>query len=278
VRYMRYREFLRTRLKDIIPDTLRLPSGFHVVGHVALLHLNPELMEYAESLGNATLDYDHRLKSVAVRIGPTKGIERRPAYEVIAGSKDTVTIHIENKVRFKLDPIRMTFSGGNKGERIGISRRINPRECVVDMFSCVGQFALHIAKSNDVRVIAIEINSEAYEFLVENIVMNELEHKVTAVLGDCRIVHPTHIANRVIMGYLHDTEEFLPYALATLVDEGGTIHMHNTVSEKSLGDTITRITNICRENGFESEIEVRKIKNYSPGISHFVFDISVESA
>ncbi|MDH4213763.1 MAG: class I SAM-dependent methyltransferase family protein [Candidatus Thorarchaeota archaeon] len=274
---MKYREFLRARLKDSIPQNLALPSGFHVVGHVALLHLNPELMEYVTTIGKATLDYDHRLKSVAVKTGPTKGIERRPFYEVVAGSKDTVTLHVENKVRFKFDPVRMTFSGGNKGERIGMSRRIKLGECVVDMFACVGQFALHIAKRNDVNVIAIEINPEAYEFLVENIEMNELEDKVTAVLGNCRIVHPTHVASRVIMGYLHDTETFLPYALETLIKEGGIIHMHKAVSEKTIEENITCITDICRKHEFVPEIEVRKIKNYSPGISHVVFDISVES-
>jgi tRNA wybutosine-synthesizing protein 2 len=274
---MRYRKFLQTRLEGIIPDNMKLPSGFHVVGYVALVHLNPELMKYAVPLGEATLDYDHRLKSVAVRTGPTKGIERKPDYEVVAGSKDTVTLHIENKVHFKFDPIRMTFSGGNKGERIGISRSIDAGECIVDMFSCVGQFALHIAKSNDVNVIAIEINSEAYKFLVENIIMNKLEHKVTAVLGDCRLVHPNHVANRVIMGYLHDTEKYLPYALVTLKKSGGIIHMHKAVSERLIKNNITCITNICKEDGYVSEIYVRKIKNYSPGISHVVFDISVES-
>ncbi|MFW9909532.1 MAG: class I SAM-dependent methyltransferase family protein [Candidatus Thorarchaeota archaeon] len=274
---MRYREFLRVRLKNIIPDDLSMPSGFHVVGHVALVYLNSELVEYAGVIGEATLDYDHRLKSVAVRTGPTTGIERRPAYQIVAGSQDTVTMHVENQVRFKFDPIRMTFSGGNKGERIGISRRIKPGEYVVDMFSCVGQFALHIAKKNDINVTAIEINPEAYEFLVENIKMNKLEEKVTPVLGDCRVVHPTHIASRVIMGYLHDTEEFLPYALETLVKEGGIIHMHKAVPERSLEENITCITDICRKNGFVPEIESRKIKNYSPGISHVVFDISVES-
>jgi len=274
---MKYREFLRIRLKDIVPEKMKLPSGFHVVGHVVLVHLNSELLEYATVLGEVTLDYDNKLKSVAVRTGPTKGIERKPDYKVVAGSKDTITIHTENKIRFKLDPIRMTFSGGNKGERIGISRRINTGECVVDMFSCVGQFALHIANNNDANVIAIEINPEAYGFLVENIVMNGLEHRVTAILGDCRVVHPTHVANRVIMGYLHETEKYLPYALATLVKDGGNIHMHRAVSERSIEDTITCITDTCRKAGFVSEVEVRKIKNYSPGVSHVVFDISVES-
>lgn len=272
---MRYREFLRSRLKNIVPDDVVLPAGFHVVGYVALVRLNSELMRYASSVGEATLDYDHRLRSVAVRTGPTEGVQRKPAYTVVAGTNDTTTIHTENGVHFKLDPIRVTFSGGNKGERIGMSRRVEAGECVVDMFSCVGQFALHIAKRNEVDVIAIEINPEAYRFLVENIRINELEHKVTAVLGDCRVVHPTHVANRIIMGYLHDTEEFLPHALDTLVERGGNIHMHKATSEKSLQDSITGITRACRERGFVSDIEVRKIKNYSPGVSHLVFDISV---
>lgn len=275
---MRYREFLRARLKDIIPEGVILPAGFHVVGHVALVRLDSELMEYASSLGEATLEYDHRLKSVAARTGPTRGIERKPAYTVIAGSKETITMLTENKVHFEFDPIRMTFSGGNKGERIGISKRIKTGECVVDMFSCVGQFALHIAKRNQVNVIAIEINPDAYRFLVENIRMNELEHKVSAILGDCRAVHPVHVANRIVMGYLHNTEDFLPYALDTLVEEGGTIHMHKAVTERSLQESLTSIIEICAERGFQSGIEVRKIKSYSPGVSHLVFDISIKLA
>ena len=272
---MRYREFLKSQLKDIVPEDVILPAGFHVVGHVALVRLNSALMKYASSLGEATLDYDHRLKSVAVRTGPTEGIERKPAYTVVAGSNDTTTIHTENGVHFKLDPTRVTFSGGNKGERIRMSKRVEAGECIVDMFSCVGQFALHIAKRNEVSVVAIEINPEAYRYLVENIEMNELEEKVCAILGDCRVVHPTHVANRILMGYLHNTEEFLPHALDTLVERGGTIHMHTAASEKSVHDSITGITRICMERGFVSDIEVRKIKNYAPGVSHLVFDISV---
>jgi tRNA wybutosine-synthesizing protein 2 len=271
---MRYRAFLRTHLKDVIPANVILPSGFHVVGHVALVHLNSDAMKYASVLGEVTLDYDHRLRTVAVQTGPTKGIERRPAYRVVAGCSDTVTEHIENKVRFKLDPIRMTFSGGNKGERIGISKLVKAGECVVDMFSCVGQFALHVARRNDVKVIAIEINSEAYRFLVENIKMNGLEDRVSAILGDCRIVHPNHIANRVIMGYLHDTEEFLPAAIDTLITEGGTIHMHKAVAGSFIEDTITSITKICDERRYKARIEIRKIKHYSPGVNHVVFDIN----
>ena len=169
---MRYRDFLRTQLKNRLPDGITFPSGFHVVGHVALVHLNSSLQEYSSLIGEVTLTFDDRIKSVAVRIGPTSGEIRRPFYEVVAGDCNTVTTHIENGVHFRLDPIRITFSGGNKRERIDIANRVEAGERVVDMFSCVGQFALQIAKSTDTLVTAIEINPEAYQFLLENIQIN----------------------------------------------------------------------------------------------------------
>ncbi|MCJ7817270.1 MAG: class I SAM-dependent methyltransferase family protein [Candidatus Thorarchaeota archaeon] len=273
---MRYRDFLKTQLKNRLPEGIQLPSGFHVVGHVALVHLNSSLHEYASIIGDATLSFDNRIKSVAIRAGPTSGEKRRPVYEVVAGDCNTVTTHIENGVQFRLDPIRITFSGGNKRERINIVKQVKPGEKVVDMFSCVGQFALQIAKSTDALVTAIEINDEAYQFLLENIQINELENRVTALLGDCREVHPVNYANRVIMGYLHNTDLYLPHALDILIQDGGVIHMHMSIQKDILDDTISRIREICSGKGFNSQIQVRKIKNYSPSVDHVVFDIDVE--
>jgi len=272
---MRYRDFLKAQLKNRIPEGIQLPSGFHVVGHVALVHLNSSLHEYASIIGEATMLFDNRIKSVAIRAGPTSGEKRRPFYEVVAGDCNTVTTHIENGVRFKLDPIRITFSGGNKRERINIANQVESGEKVVDMFSCVGQFALQIAKSKDALVTAIEINPEAYQFLLENIQINNLEGRVTAILGDCREVHPVNCANRIIMGYLHNTDLYLPHALDTLIQEGGVIHLHMSIQKDILDDTISGIEEVCNSKGFESQIRTRKIKNYSPGVDHVVFDIDV---
>jgi len=275
---MKYRDFLRTQLKNQLPDGINLPSGFHIVGHVALVHLNSSLQKYSSLIGEATLTFDDRIKSVAVKTGPTSGEIRSPLYEVIAGNHNTVTTHIENGVHFRLDPIRITFSGGNKRERIDIVNRVEVGEKVVDMFSCIGQFALQIAKSTDALVTAIEINPEAYQFLLENIKINDLDSRVTALLGDCRDVHPVNYANRVIMGYLHNTELYLPYALDTLIEDGGVIHMHMAIQKDILKKSIIEIKKICKRKGFDSQIQIRKIKNYSPGVDHVVFDISVVQA
>ncbi|MHA1942834.1 MAG: class I SAM-dependent methyltransferase [Candidatus Thorarchaeota archaeon] len=273
---MRYRNFLKSRLSNNIPDDLPLPSGFHLVGHVALVHLDFRLIKYAQKIGDRTLEYDSRVKSVVVKTGPTKGRTRQPSYTLVAGNHNTITTHVESGVKFRLDPLHITFSGGNRGERIRVSRLAKPGEKVVDMFSCVGQFTLHIAKAANVQVTAIEINPEAFEFLIENIKLNELDNKVTAVLGDCREVHPTRVANRVVMGYLHDTISYLPAALETLVDDGGVIHMHMSIPEPETRRIIEEIEEISEGYGFQSATEIIHVKNYSPGIDHFVFDILVK--
>jgi tRNA G37 N-methylase Trm5 len=48
-----------------------------------------------------------------------------------------------------------------------------------------------------------------------------------------------------------------------------------SIQKNILEDTTLRIREICGERGFESKIQVRKIKNYSPGVDHVVFDIDL---
>ena len=274
---MRYKDFLRSELNDIVSSEVVLPSGFHLVGHVALVHLNFDTMKYASLIGEKTLEYDQRILSVAVKTGPTESATRLPSYELVAGDRNTITTHIEDGVKFRLDPLRLTFSGGNRRERTRLSKLVKDDEIVVDMFSCVGQFALHIAKRTNAEVTAIEINPEAYEFLLENIKLNGLESRVTALLGDCREFHPKRTASRVVMGYLHNTIEYLPFALETILEDGGFIHMHMNSPESTLTDVIEEIEQVCRNYGYSSTTSVQHIKNYSPGMGHYVFDIAVTS-
>jgi tRNA wybutosine-synthesizing protein 2 len=274
---MRYRDFLRNNLRDVISSGIILPSGFHLVGHVALVHLDFDSMKYARLIGEKTLEYDKRILSVAVRTGPTKGAMRLPKYELVAGDSNTCTTHTENDVKFRLDPLRLTFSGGNRRERTRLSKLVKDGEIVVDMFSCVGQFALHIAKHAEVKVTAIEINPDAYQFLLENIKLNNLEQSVTALLGDCRELHPKKSADRVIMGYLHNTIEYLPFALESLVEDSGIVHMHMNMPKKRIDYILAKIEKRCNEYGYSPIINVNHVKNYSPGMGHYVFDISATS-
>ena len=270
---MRYREFLRRRIGNRLPESVPVPSGFQIVGHVALLQLHEGLSEFAQLIAEATMEFDHRIRSVAVKTEPTIGIMRKPGYRLIAGDSNTVTEHVEGGVLFRLDPLRLTFSRGNVAERMRLSNMIEGDEIILDMFACVGQFSLHIAKKTESRVVAIEINPEAHRFLVENIKLNGVEDRMQALLGDCRKIHPVNEANRVILGYLHNTFEYLPYALKSLRKDGGHVHLHAALPKRDIPDAGNTINTTALEHGFNTEFSVREVKHYSPGIEHYVFDI-----
>lgn len=272
---MQYKEFLKSKLEGFVPRDIPLPSGFHLIGHVALLSLDQNSLFCAKKIGELTLDYDKRIRSVAIRTGPTEGQTRIPDYTLVAGDSNTTTVHVEQGVIFRVDPLQLTFSGGNRAERIRMGRIVKSEEKIVDMFACVGQFSLHAAKTGEAEVVAIEINPVAYKYLIENIKMNNLNENVTAILGDCREVHPVKFANRVILGYLHDTHEYLEYALETLVVEGGIVHMHITLPKRKVSEIEILTERICVDYGFSPKVSVRTVKMYSPNIHHFVFDISV---
>ncbi|MFW9931080.1 MAG: class I SAM-dependent methyltransferase family protein [Candidatus Thorarchaeota archaeon] len=272
---MRYREYLKSNLADSIPENLILPRGYDVVGHVALLTLPFDDPKLASRIGKLTLDYDSRIRSVAVRTGPTEGETRLPSFALVAGDLDTLTTHTENGVRFRVDPLRLTFSRGNRGERISLPKRVAAHEHVVDMFACVGQFGLHIAARTNAHVTAIEINPEAFRFLQENIMLNNVQDRMRAVLGDCREVHPVGIADRVVMGYLHDTIDFLPAALETLSPKGGWVHLHTAIPAAEANAYCNTISTIAQVHDFQARPTYREVKHYSPGIVHYVFDIEL---
>ncbi len=273
---MRYREFLGLEMAGSNFEGNALPNGYHLIGHVALLNVPVDDLEYIKIIGKLTLEYDSRVKSVAVRTGPTQGIRRIPSYRVIAGTTNTVTTHVENGVKFHLDPLRITFSGGNREERISFPKWVKGNEHVVDMFSCVGQFALHVACKTNARVTAIEINPDAFRFLKENILINAVQDRVESILGDCRNVTPNYPANRIIMGYLHDTIKYIPTAVGMLSSQGGWIHMHTVTTKRELAGLCNTINTLCGEHGFDATSKWREIKNYSPGMTHYVFDIELQ--
>ncbi len=275
---MQYRKYLETHLKDKSLDKKLLPTGYHLIGHVALLSTSIGNQDIITEIAELTIQYDQRIRSVAQRAGPTNGIIRTPSFRLICGDSNTVTTHVENGVKFRLDPLILTFSGGNRRERIEFPRRVREGEHVVDMFACVGQFGLHVATRTKAKVTAIEINPIAYQFLQENILINKVQNRMQAILGDCRKVEISIPADRIIMGYLHDTIDYLPVALNILSPSGGWIHLHMSFPSEEIKENCNTINTICKAHGFDSLITPRKIKHYSPGIVHYVFDIELEKS
>ena len=272
-------EDIKHDLSEIIPDGFieKLPDKWEKLGDVATIVLPEELYKYKEEIGRvyaSTLD----CKSVLNDFEGVTGELRTPNMELIYGSEDTVTIHKENNVRFKLDPAKVMFSSGNMYERTRISKISNKDEIVVDLFAGIGYFSLPMAvHSRPKRIYAIEKNPVSYKFLCENIVLNNVNDIIEALEGDNREITPVGIADRVIMGYFGATIRFLPTAFKCLKENKGVIHFHDKFPDEDVpNNTMEQINNEARKCGLIADLlYYKKVKSFAPGISHYVFDLEV---
>lgn len=258
-----------------VPEHLRpaLPRKWELFGDVLVLRLDRSLDSFEETVAESYASV-LRAKTVMRDVGGISGQHRRPVLRKILGT-DAVTTHVENGVRFRFDVSEIMFSSGNVEERIRMAEVKCDGETVVDMFAGIGYLSLPMAVyQRPSRVIACEINPIAHSFLEENIRLNGVYGVVEPVLGDNRDMPLTDLADRVIMGYVKTTHEFLPAAVRFLKREG-VIHYHETCPNELLPDRpVQRITEGAK--GCRVVVErFKEIKSYAPGISHVVVDARI---
>lgn len=253
----------------------KIPRGFQRIGDIIILNLPRDLGEHYRDVGEAVLREFPGVKTVCVRLGGIEGEFREPSVRVIAGG-GTVTEHRENNCVFKLDVSKIMFSKGNVSERGRIPGLVKEGETILDMFAGIGYFSIPIGKSGKAkRIIAIEKNPTAFGFLKENVKLNGIGG-IEAVLGDCMDICKGlgRIADRVIMGYLPGTYEFLPSAFSVLKPKG-VIHYHDVFKEQDLWDRPLQVLgNQAEKAGLRLDKVLYKgvVKGYAPGIKHAVVD------
>ncbi len=249
-----------------------LPSGWQLLGDIIIITLREELELRKYDIAQALLSMYPGCRTVLLDRG-ISGQMRQPEREIIAGEK-TETIHRENGCQFKLDTMRIMYSQGNLAERKRMSRH-GKGEVVVDMFAGIGYFSIPMAvHSKPDKIFAIEINPVSSGYLRENIRLNRVENIIETVEGDCSLVTPRGIADRVIMGYL-DAHQYIEHGIRALVP-GGILHFHEAVPEAVEQRPVERIVEAAGKLGRGAEIiETRRIKKYSPGVWHVVVDAKI---
>lgn len=272
-------KFIKKKLADELPSELLniVPDKWEKIGEVLVLKLDDKLSDYKKIIGETYANFLN-CKTVLNDIGGITGILRKPDVEIIYGNSDTVTVHKENNVRYRLDPQKVMFSSGNMDERKRMSRISKPDEVVVDMFAGIGYFTLPIAvHSKPKKIYACEKNPISFDFLRENIVLNNVVDIVEPLPGDNRKIAPKGVADRAIMGYIGDTQRFLPTAFRCLKDIG-VIHFHDKYPEKQVPkNPLETIKKEAEKYNLKTKmLNYRKVKSFAPGINHYVFDLKVE--
>lgn len=248
-----------------------LPDRWEMIGDVLFIKLPEHLLDHKERIGRV---YAEELGAKTVMLqGDITGKKREPEVEKIHG-EETETVHLENQILYKLDTSKIMFSSGNIDERVRATKLVEKDEVVVDMFAGIGYFSLPAAvHCRPEKVYSLEINPTAFRYLEENIDLNGVEEMVEPWCGDNRDFSFSS-ADRVFMGYLHETWKFLGKAVEFL-DREGIIHYHTTCSDSTYPEQVEKELEENLDVDFEM-MNTRKVKSYAPHVFHVVVDVRVE--
>lgn len=265
-------ERIALRLSGIPGLSGHLPDRWEFVGDIVILKLDAVCAPYLDEIGDAYAEV-LGAKTVCADVHGVSGELRRPSMQVIHGT-DTESVRLENGIRYRFDVTEVMFASGNTDERMRMRRLDCTGETVVDMFAGIGYFTLPLARfANPRRVFACEKNPDSYRYLVRNIADNGVSDRVLPILADNRDLHGRGFADRILMGYVQTTSEFVPAALRMIRDRG-IIHYHDTFY---VGEQDRRIEEIFSPLCAYEVLEVREVKSFAPSVSHYVADIRILS-
>jgi tRNA (guanine37-N1)-methyltransferase len=253
----------------------RLPVSFDVIGDVAIVRLDDDMVGLAPGIGAALMRTYPRLRTVALDRG-VKGELRVRDLEVVAGEPRTETVHTEYGVRLLIDPAKVYFNPRLSNERWRIASLVREGEAVVDMFAGVGPFSIMIAKHARPEVVyAMDLNHDAVEYMRENIRMNKVTN-VVPIEGDSRqLVFEVPCADRIIMNLPHSARDFFHDAL-TRLKIGGVIHFYTICEREDIGPILERmVTEAAGMGVLVAVLRQEELKTYSPSMSVFSADIGL---
>ena len=266
----------------LTPEELELlPRAYDLVGDIAILELPDLLSKHAKKIGDAFLSIHRNFTTVLAKKGAISGTTRVREYDLLVGQDKTDTVHIEYGCRIAVDLAAAYFSPRLLEEHHRVAGQVSGEEVVLDMFTGIGPFALHIAKRSHARVIAVDINERGIELLQKSITMNRLIGTIEPVIADVRtyIQNKTHHnIDRVIMNHPSAAFEFIPDACSAL-KENGVMHYYDFIGgdqpETELAEKITSLVEDAGRNVVEIS-KTRRVRDSAPYEHQMVADLIIE--
>jgi len=272
---------LKEKLKSLLSESeaAELKSSLEIIGDLAVIRLPPGLKPLGGRLAEAIMQVHGNVKAVFSQASPVEGEFRLRRLQHLAGESRTETVHREHGCLFKADIARTYFSPRLQYERIRVARLVQPGETVVNMFAGVGCFSIVIArKAKPAKVYSVDLNPQAYRYMLENILLNRLIGVVKPVLGDAKTVVEKlkGQADRVLMPLPAKAREYLPYALQALKPQGGWIHYYDFVQAAGRGEALTEAFKLIPRSleGFRLKAAFgRVVRSVGPRWYQIVLDV-----
>ena len=261
---------------ELKPTKKTLPKkvgvSYDVIGDIAII----DYFEDAKRIAQDILKTRKHIKVVLAATSPVKGNYRLKDFVIVAGEHRTATFHKEFGNILFVDVSKAYFNPRLSTERNRVAGLTKSDEVVVDMFAGVGPFTIMFGKRAK-KVVAIEINQDAFNYLRKNVELNKLKN-VDSFLGDAKHLSSEFrgIADRIIMNLPHSAFEFLEQATSILSELGGTIHYYDIKEEACFTQIIGEIKKVIEKNCRSiADVSVKKVRSYAPGQFIIVIDVKV---
>ena len=285
-------------LVDELPENILelVPKSYDIIGKIAFIEFDQintindkNLLSYKKKIAGALVNVNKTVETVYEKKSEVKGRYRLKELKVIHGDDNPETIHKENGCLFKLDVKKTFFTPRLVFERKRISSNsFKKQETIVDMFAGVGPFSIQIAKNNDAKIYAFDVNPSAYKYLVDNIELNKMKGEVIAHNMDVReLLNPDnklgkHLKNkidRIIMNLPEQSINFLDVACFLMKKPSGILHFYQ-FSEKPdpVKKGIEKLNVILKDSRWQIEeiLNSKVVKPFSPKSDLIAIDLKIK--
>ncbi len=205
-----YRKLLMTKLGKENYD--KATKSYDQIGDTAVVDADPAT---ARKIAKVIMSVNKNVQRVVRKSGAVSGLYRTRKFKHVAGKRGYEILYRENGITLGTDIRKSFFSPRLAYERKRVSESAADQENVIVMFAGIGPFAILIAKEHpDSKVVAMELNGNAYKELLRNISLNRLGN-VSAVLGDAKRQSGKYkgFADRIVMPLPTNAYQFLHAAL-----------------------------------------------------------------
>ncbi len=255
------------------------------IGDIAIIKVpfNDVNEEELKKLANEILEKNKFVKSVWHAATPVMGELKIRNYKYLAGEKRSETIYKEHNCMFKVDIKKVFITPRLSYEHLRIANLVKEGERIINMFAGAGLFSIIIAKKSNPKVVhSIDINPDAYKYMIENIELNKVKDIVVPYLGDAKEIIEEKLLNssdRVLMPLPDKALDYVKYAISS-IDKMGYIHLYLHVSARkdeylSKAEELTK-KELEKHNITYKIINSKEVRPVGPRLYQVVVDVYVE--